>query len=83
MLANHLRSSATATAMHSSLFTTGRTAGLFKSYARLAEDAVRRNADMGSMERDEVRELAADLWTIHEAFLDEEETNDAELELDQ
>jgi hypothetical protein len=83
MLANQLGSSATVTAMYSSLFTTGRTAGLFKSYARLADDVVRRNSDMGSMERDEVRELAADLWTIHDAFLDEEETDDAELEFDQ
>jgi hypothetical protein len=65
-----------ATSLLSTLTSTSRTAALFKSYASFVEHAVRRNADVGVLERDELRELVADLWTVHDGYADDDATVD-------
>jgi hypothetical protein len=59
------------TAAHSSLSTGTRTAETFRAYATFVEDAVKRKVDAGSVEMDELRELSADLWTIHDGYVDD------------
>jgi hypothetical protein len=61
--------------MHSALSTSSSSASLFRAYATLVKGAISRNADVGSLEgleRDELRELEADLWTLHDVFADED-----------
>jgi hypothetical protein len=62
----------------SSLSTSMRTAPLLRSYALFIEDAIRRKADLGAdmgIERDEMHELASDLWTLHDGYAEEEDAN--------
>jgi hypothetical protein len=53
--------------MFSSMATSTRTAKLFAAYAAFATDCVKRNT-LGSVDVDELREIANDLWTLHDNF---------------
>jgi hypothetical protein len=57
------------TAMMSSVTTSNRTASLFGNYARLLDSCVRGGVTISeALERDCLKELANDLWTIHDNF---------------
>jgi hypothetical protein len=69
------------TLMDSTLSTSSSTAPLFRAYATLVNDAISRNTDVGSSEGpklDKLRELEADLWTLHDVFVDEDEDGEDE-----
>jgi hypothetical protein len=53
--------------MFSSIATSSQTAELFSTYAAFATDCIKRNA-LGSVDVDELREIANDLWTLHDNF---------------
>lgn len=57
--------------LFTSVVTGSGTADLFSTYARFVEDCVRRKADVGvGVDRDELRDLGNDLWTLHDNFAD-------------
>lgn len=57
------------------------TAALFASYARLVEQCLRRVSStdvIPGVDRDEMKELANDLWTLHDGYVDDEYVVDDE-----
>jgi hypothetical protein len=61
--------------MHSALSTSISSASLFRAYVTLVKGAISRNADVGSsegLERHDLKDLEADLWTLHDVFADED-----------
>jgi hypothetical protein len=61
------------TPAHAALSAGAGSAPLLRAYATFVDNAVRRNADGGGMDRDEMRELVAGLWTVHDGLAEEEE----------
>ena len=53
--------------MTSSISTTSKTTMLLGKHAEFVEKCVKRRVDVG-MEVDEVKELASELWTMHDAY---------------
>ena len=67
--------------MLSSLITTSETADILKAHARFADGVLKRRLDVG-MEPDELRELASDLWTLHDEFAEYQGTDEPEADGD-
>jgi hypothetical protein len=71
----------TSTSVISSFSAGTHTAPLLRAYARLVDDVVRRRPDLGAIaafERDELLELASDLWTMHDSYAGEDVEADAD-----
>ncbi|EPQ55584.1 tubulin nucleotide-binding domain-like protein [Gloeophyllum trabeum ATCC 11539] len=67
----------------SSLYATSVTSRLFSSYASFVEDCVKRKKqfkEILGMEVDEIKELASELWMMHDAYHGEDEIEDEEFQ---
>lgn len=63
--------------MISSLTTTSATSSLFSNYATFIERCVKRKTDTGTgIEPDDLKDLANELWTLHDNYVDGDQDDD-------
>lgn len=70
--------------MFSSISTTSATSELFSAYISVIEGCIkqRRGVETTGLDGDELKELANDLWTMHDNFTEGEDETTKEEELD-
>lgn len=63
----------------SSLSSSSGTGKIFKKYAKFVDSAVRRRRDIltSDEERDDMKELANELWTVHDSLAEDDGDGDA------